>query len=94
MCQHFNELHAKFRKAGWSGFQNARQIKGECQLTDLTKGVDFTSQKFDEFEKEWREKDAIIATLQSKLKSASMKVEDLERKKWTGKSNTPGEIVF
>ena len=40
----------------------------------------FITQKFDEYEKDRREKDAIIATLQSELKSASMKVEDLEKK--------------
>ena len=53
------------------------QIKGECQLTDLAKGVDFITQKFDDYEKDRREKDAIIATLQSELKSASMRFEDL-----------------
>ena len=57
-----------------------RQIKGECQLTDLAKGVEFITQKFDEYEKDRREKDAIIATLQNELKSASMKVEDIEKK--------------
>ena len=57
-----------------------RQIKGECQLTDLTKGIEFITQKFDEYEKDRREKDAIIATLQNELKSASMKAEDLEKK--------------
>ena len=57
------------------------QIKGECQLTDLAKGVEFITQKFDEHEKDRREKDAIIATLQNELKSASMKVEDLEMEK-------------
>ena len=56
------------------------QIKGECQLTDLAKGVEFITQKFDEYEKDRREKDEIIATLQNELKSASMKVEDLEKK--------------
>ena len=56
-----------------------RQIKGECQLTDLAKGVDFINQKFDEYEKDRREKDAVTATLQSELKSASMKVEDIEK---------------
>ena len=55
--------------------------------------VDFITQKFDEYEKDQREKAAIIATLQNELKSASMKVEDLE-KKWKGKNSTPGEIVF
>ena len=56
------------------------QIKGEYQLTDLAKDVDFITQIFDEDEKNRREKDAIIATLQSKLKSASMKFKDLEKK--------------
>ena len=43
------------------------QIKGECQLTDLAKGVEYITQKFDEYEKDRREKDAIIATLQNEL---------------------------
>ena len=63
-----------------------RQIKGECQLTDSTKRVEFITQKPDEYEKDRREKDAIIATLQNELKSAFMKVEDLEKK--NGKSRT------
>ena len=56
-----------------------RQIKGEYQLTDSTKRVEFITQKPDEYEKDRREKDAIIATLQNELKSASMKNEDLEK---------------
>ena len=58
-----------------------RHIKGECQLTDLAKGIEFITQKFDEYEKDRREKDALIATLQNELKSASMKIEDLEMQK-------------
>ena len=58
----------------------ARQIKGECQLTDLAKGVEFITQKFDEYEKDRREKDAIIAALQSELKNSNIKVEDIEKK--------------
>ena len=57
-----------------------RQIKGKCQLTDLAKGVDFTTQKFDEYEKDRREKDVIMANLPSEIKSANMKVENLEKK--------------
>ena len=57
-----------------------RQIKGKCQLTDLAKDVDFTTQKFDEYEKDRREKDVIIANLPSEIKSANMKVENLEKK--------------
>ena len=56
-----------------------RHIKGEFQLTDLAKGADFLTQKFDEYEKNRREKEATIATLQSELKSASMKLEELEK---------------
>ena len=56
-----------------------RQIKGECQLTDLAKGVEFITQKLDEYEKDRREKDAIIAALQNELNSASMNVEVLEK---------------
>ena len=63
-----------------------RQIKDECQLTNLAKGVEFITQKCDEYEKDQREKDAIIATLQNELKNASMKVEDLEKK--NGKART------
>ena len=57
-----------------------RQIKDECQLIHLAKSVDFITQKFDEYEKDRREKDAIIVTLQSELESANMKVEDLGKK--------------
>ena len=46
----------------------------------MAKGVDFLTQKFDDYQKVWREKDAIIATPQSELKSASMKAEDPEKK--------------
>ena len=57
-----------------------RQFKDQCQLTDLAKGVDYITQKFVEYEKDRREKDVMVATLQSELKSASMKIEDLEKK--------------
>ena len=36
-----------------------RQVKGECQLTDLAKGVEFITQKCDEYEKDRRERDKI-----------------------------------
>ena len=57
-----------------------RQIKGQCQQTGLAKCIEFITQKFDEYEKDRPEKVAIIATLQDELKSASMRVEDLEKK--------------
>ena len=57
------------------------QIKGECQLTDLEKGVNFITQKFDEYEKDRCEKGATVTTLQNELRIASIKVESLEKKK-------------
>ena len=45
------------------------QIKSECKIADLAKGVDFITKNFDEYEKDQREKNTIIATLQSELKS-------------------------
>ena len=59
----------------------------------MAKGVEFITQKSDEYEKDWHEKDAIISTLQNELMKASMKVEDLE-KKWKGKNSNLGEIAF
>ena len=70
------------------------QIKGKCQVTDLAKGVDFIAQKFDEYEKGQREKDVIITILQSKLKSASMKVEDLKRKMETKEQYSRRNCIF
>ena len=52
----------------------------------LAKGVEFITEKFDEYEKDRREKDTIIATLQNELRKTSMKVEDLEKK--NGKAKT------
>ena len=42
--------------------------------------LNLLTQKFDEYEKDRREKDAVIAALQSELKNSSIKVEDLEKK--------------
>ena len=39
------------------------QIRDKCQLIDLAKVVDFITQKFNDYEKDWCEKDEIIATL-------------------------------
>ena len=52
----------------------------------MAKGVEFITQKFVEYEKDRREKDTVIATLQDEFESASMKVEDLEKK--NGKART------
>ena len=46
----------------------------------MTKGVDFVTQKLDDYDKDRREKYTIIATLQNELKSASVKAEVVEKK--------------
>ena len=68
MCKQFNELYAEFEKQVDQIFKTPEntedcQIKGECQLTDLVKSVDFITQKFDKYEKDRRENDTIFATL-------------------------------
>ena len=52
----------------------------------MAKGVELITQKFDDYEKDRRGKDSTIANFQSELKSASIKVEDLEKK--NGKART------
>ena len=71
-----------------------RQIKDLYQLTDLVKGVDFITKKFGAYEKDRREKDAIISNLQKDLKSVSMKVEDLEKTKSIDKTVLQGKWCF
>ena len=57
-----------------------RQIKGECQLTVFGKGCWIYNPEICWVWKDRREKDTVIATLQDEFESASMKVEDLEKK--------------
>ena len=42
------------------------QIKGELQLVSMNEAINFISEKFDEFEKDRREKDEIIKNLSKK----------------------------
>ena len=42
------------------------QIKGEMQLVSMNETINFISEKFDEFEKDRREKDKIIKNLSKK----------------------------
>ena len=42
------------------------QIKGELQLVSMNETINFISEKFDEFEKDRREKDEIIKNLSKK----------------------------
>ena len=57
------------------------QTKGECQLTDLAKGVDFITQKLDEYE------DAITATLQSESEKLAIFRKIMDRQEQYSRGN-------
>ena len=56
------------------------QIKGDKQLIDLTSSVEFLTTKFDELEKERKEKDELINSLQIEVSSLKVEVKNLEKK--------------
>ena len=56
------------------------QIKGDKQLIDLTSSVEFLTSKFDELERERKEKDELINSLQIEVSSLEVEVMNLEKK--------------
>ena len=56
------------------------QITGDKQLTELTSSVEFLTSKFDEIEKERKEKDELINSLQIEVSSLKVEVKNLENK--------------
>ena len=56
------------------------QIKGDKQLIDLTSSVEFLTSKFDEIERERKEKDELINILQIEVSSLKVEVKNLEKK--------------
>ena len=56
------------------------QIKGDKQLIDLTSSVEFLTSKFDEIERERKEKDELINTFQIEVSSLKVEVKNLEKK--------------
>ena len=56
------------------------QIKGDKQLVDLTSSLEFLTTKFDELEKERKEKGGLINSLQSEVSSCKVKAKYLEKK--------------
>ena len=56
------------------------QIKGNKQLIDLTSSVEFLTSKFDELERERKEKDELINSLQIEVSSLKVEVKNLEKK--------------
>ena len=63
------------------------QIKGDKQLIDLTSSVEFLTSKFDELERERKEKDELINSLQIEVSSLKVEVKNLEKKQMI-RSNT------
>ena len=56
------------------------QIKADKQLIDLTSSVEFLTSKFDELERERKEKDELINILQIDFSSLKVEVKNLEKK--------------
>ena len=56
------------------------QIKGDKQLIDLTSSMEFLTSKFDELERERKEKDELINSLQIEVSSLKVEVKNLEKK--------------
>ena len=54
------------------------QIKGELQLVAMNETIQFISDKFDEFEKDRREKDDIIKNLTKETSDMAKRISDLE----------------
>ena len=60
-------------------------MKGDKQLIDLTYLMEFLTSKFDELERERKEKDELINSLQIEVFSLQPKVKNLEKKtNWEG----------
>ena len=55
------------------------QIKDDKQLIDLTSSVEFLTSKFDELERERKEKDELINSLQIEVSSFKVEVKNLEQ---------------
>ena len=56
------------------------QIKGDKQLTELTSSVEFLTSKFDDLEKERKEKNELINSIQIEVSSFKVEVKSLEKK--------------
>ena len=55
------------------------QIKGESQLTELTKAVSYINDRFDEYDRERKEKDKIIKELKDDISSMKGNIERPEK---------------
>ena len=56
------------------------QIKGDKQLIDLNSSVELLTSKFDKLERERKEKDELINSLQIEVSSLKVEVKNIEKK--------------
>ena len=54
------------------------QIKGDLQLVSMNETINFISEKFNEFEKDRREKDEIIKIFSKKTSEMAQRIDKLE----------------
>ena len=54
-------------------------IKGESQLNSLSEAIDFMTNKFEEYEWKWMEKDKIRDSMKIDMVNMNEKIEELER---------------
>ena len=76
-------LYEKFgRENEWFQFTSSAKdshIKGELQLKDLNEAVNFVSTKFDEYEKERKEREQVTKNLEENVFVINKKVENLKK---------------
>ena len=69
------------------------QIKGDKQLEELKSSVEVMSDKFDKYEKDWKEKEKIINRLQNEVSSLNERI-DLLEKNLTIAGSIPAETIY
>ena len=55
------------------------QIKGKSQLNSLCEAMGFMTNKFEEYEWEWQEKDKTVDSMKSDMINMNERIEKLER---------------
>ena len=71
--QQITEIHSMAKN------NEERQIKGDCQLGELVKSVEFINKKFEEYENTRKEKDEIIKNLRNDVANLSGTIVEMEK---------------
>ena len=70
------------------------KIKGELQLVSINKTINFISKKFDEFEKERREKVEVSKYLSKKTSKMAQRIDKLENLVYRQEQNSQPNCLF